>query len=52
MKRALDFEKALLAYLKQNAADVLNKVESTKELDGETEKQLAAAITAFKGTWV
>ncbi|MCX8145383.1 MAG: F0F1 ATP synthase subunit alpha [Azovibrio sp.] len=52
VKRALEFEKALLAYLKQNAADVMNKMETTKELDGETEKQLAAAITAFKGTWV
>ncbi|MCE1187163.1 MAG: F0F1 ATP synthase subunit alpha, partial [Rhodocyclales bacterium] len=52
VKRALEFEKALQAYLKQNAADLMNKMETTKELDGESEKQLAAAITAFKGTWV
>ncbi len=52
VKRALEFEKALQAYLKQNAADLMNKMETTKELDGESEKQLAATITAFKGTWV
>jgi len=52
VKRALEFERSLQAYLKQNAADVVGKIESSKDLDGETEKKLAAAITAFKGTWV
>jgi F-type H+-transporting ATPase subunit alpha len=52
VKRALEFEKSLMSYLRQNAGDLLNKLESTKEMDGESEKQLAAAITAFKGTWV
>jgi len=52
VKRALDFERSLFSYLKQNAADVLDKVESTKKLDKETEQQLSDAITAFKKTWV
>ncbi|MGL5631114.1 MAG: F0F1 ATP synthase subunit alpha, partial [Azovibrio sp.] len=52
VKRALEFERTLLSYLKQNAADLMNKMETTKDLDGESEKQLVAAITAFKGTWV
>lgn len=52
VKRALEFEKSLMAYLRQNAAALLSKMESSKELDGESEKQLAAAISAFKATWV
>jgi F-type H+/Na+-transporting ATPase subunit alpha len=52
VKRALEFERSLMTYIKQNAADTLNKMESTKELDSESEKQLVSAITAFKGTWV
>ncbi|MDR1887966.1 MAG: F0F1 ATP synthase subunit alpha [Zoogloeaceae bacterium] len=52
VRRALDFEKSLLAYLKQNAAHVLEKMETSKDLDKETEEALAAAITAFKATWV
>jgi F-type H+-transporting ATPase subunit alpha len=52
VRRALEFEKSLMAYLKQNAAAVLSKIESTQNLDGETEKELVAAINAFKGAWV
>ncbi|MBW7901868.1 MAG: F0F1 ATP synthase subunit alpha [Rhodocyclaceae bacterium] len=51
VKRALDCEKAMIAYLKANCADLMNKMESTAELDAESEKQLAAGIQAFKGTW-
>jgi F-type H+-transporting ATPase subunit alpha len=29
----------------------MNKMESTKELDAESEKQLAAGIVAFKSSW-
>ncbi|MFC5302092.1 F0F1 ATP synthase subunit alpha [Azospira restricta] len=51
VKRALECEKAMIGYLKANCADLLNKMESTAELDAESEKQLAAGIQAFKGTW-
>jgi F-type H+-transporting ATPase subunit alpha len=51
VKRALAFESGLMGYLKQSHAAVLNKIETSKELDGETEKALAAAIVAFKKTW-
>ena len=31
--------------------DLINKMESTAELDGESEKQLVAGIVAFKSSW-
>jgi F-type H+-transporting ATPase subunit alpha len=52
VKRVLEFEKALIAALKQGHADLLNKMETTKDLDADSAKQLAAAIEAFKGSWV
>jgi len=51
VKRALECEKAMIAWLKANHAAIINKMEESKDLDGETEKQLAAAITAFKSSW-
>ncbi|SMB21752.1 membrane-bound ATP synthase, F1 sector, alpha-subunit [Sterolibacterium denitrificans] len=51
VKRALAFEAGLMGYLKQGHVAVLNKIETSKELDGETEKALAAAIESFKKTW-
>ena len=51
VKRALECEKAMIGYLKTSCADLMNKMESTKELDGESEKQLAAGIAAFKSSW-
>jgi F-type H+-transporting ATPase subunit alpha len=51
VKRALECEKAMISYLKANCADVMNTMESKAELDGETEKALAAGIQAFKGSW-
>ncbi len=51
VKRALAFEAALLAYLKQNQAALLSKIETTKDLDADGEKALTAAIEAFKKTW-
>jgi len=51
VKRALECEKAMIGYLKANCADLMNKMESTAELDAESEKQLAAGIQAFKSTW-
>ena len=52
VKRALECEKAMIGYLKSNSADLMNKMESTADLDGESEKQLAAGIAAFKSSWV
>ncbi len=52
VKRVLDFEKAMIGTLKQANADLMNKMETTKDLDADSAKQLAAAIEAFKGSWV
>jgi F-type H+-transporting ATPase subunit alpha len=51
VRRALGFETALMANLKQTQASLLSKIETTKDLDGEGEKALVAAIDAFKKTW-
>jgi F-type H+-transporting ATPase subunit alpha len=51
VKRALSFESALMVYLKQNHASMLDKLEASKDLDGDGEKALVAAIEAFKKTW-
>jgi F-type H+-transporting ATPase subunit alpha len=48
VKKALSFESALRAYLKDNAKALMDKIESTKDLDAEGEKALAEAIEAFK----
>jgi len=50
-KRALPFEAGLLSFLKQSHAELLNKIESTKDLDAASEKNLEAAIDSFKKTW-
>ena len=52
VKRVLEFEKAMISTLKQANADLMNKMETTKDLDADSAKQLAAAIEAFKGSWV
>ncbi|MBP9218657.1 MAG: F0F1 ATP synthase subunit alpha [Sterolibacterium sp.] len=51
VKRGLAFEAGLMGYLKQSHAAVLDKIETSKDLDGDTEKALAAAIASFKKTW-
>jgi F-type H+-transporting ATPase subunit alpha len=51
VKRALAFEGALLAHLKQAQPALLAKIETSKDLDGESEAALTAAIDAFKKTW-
>ncbi len=52
VKRALECEKAMQAYLKQNAAALMSKLESSKDLDADSEKQLAEALKAFKASWI
>jgi F-type H+-transporting ATPase subunit alpha len=51
VKRVLPFEAALHQYLRQKYADLMNKIEATKDLDAEGEKALDAAIQEFKKTW-
>jgi len=48
VNRALAFESALKGHIKSHHAAILDKIESTKELDSETEKALDAAIQEFK----
>ncbi len=50
VKRALAFEASLQSFLKGKYAAMLEKIQSTGDLDGETEKQLSAAIDDFKAS--
>ncbi len=50
VKRALAFEAALQSFLKSKYAAIMDKIQSTGDLDAETEKQLAAAIDDFKAS--
>jgi len=51
VKRALACETAMHHFVKTRAADLVAKIESTKTLDAEGEKQLAVAIEEFKKSW-
>ncbi|MBL8459968.1 F0F1 ATP synthase subunit alpha [Zoogloea sp.] len=51
VKRALACEAAMHQYVKTKAADLVTKVETTKELDADGAKQLAAVIEEFKKSW-
>ncbi len=48
VKRALAFESALKSYIRNQHGAILEKIEKSKELDADTEKQLSAAIQEFK----
>jgi len=48
VKRALAFESALKSYIRNQHGAILDKIENTKELDAETEKDLTVAIKEFK----
>ena len=50
VKRALAFEASLQSYLKGKYVAMMDKIQSTGDLDGETEKQLSAAIDDFKAS--
>jgi F-type H+-transporting ATPase subunit alpha len=52
VKKALAFESALYASLKSNNKALLDAIEVSKDLSGDNEKALAAAIEAFKSTAV
>jgi F-type H+-transporting ATPase subunit alpha len=48
VKRALAFEAALKSYIRGQHGAILEKIETSKELNAETEKELIAAIQEFK----
>jgi F-type H+-transporting ATPase subunit alpha len=48
VKRALAFEAALRAHVKGKYQDLFDRIESTKDLNADDEKALAAAIEDFK----
>jgi F-type H+-transporting ATPase subunit alpha len=50
VKRVLAFEAALQSFMKGKYAAMMEKIQSTGDLDGETEKQLSAAIDDFKAS--
>ncbi|MDE1990710.1 MAG: F0F1 ATP synthase subunit alpha, partial [Betaproteobacteria bacterium] len=52
VKRALAFESGLRAFLKTKYAAIVDKIATTQDLDGDTEKALDAAIQDFKKTGV
>ncbi|MCL2657893.1 MAG: F0F1 ATP synthase subunit alpha [Betaproteobacteria bacterium] len=49
--RALSCESAMQQYVRTSAAALHAKIESKKDLDADGEKELSAAIEAFKKTW-
>ncbi|GBG02294.1 ATP synthase subunit alpha 1 [Azospira sp. I13] len=52
VKRVLEFEKGLHSYVRQKYADLVTKMETSKDLDADGEKQLVEAIKEFKAAWV
>ncbi|MBT9460444.1 MAG: F0F1 ATP synthase subunit alpha [Rugosibacter sp.] len=50
--RILAFEAAIHQTLHQKHADLMAKIESTKDLDKDAEAQLKAALVEFKKSWV
>jgi F-type H+-transporting ATPase subunit alpha len=51
VKRALEFEAALHQFVASKFAGLIDKIDSSKDLDADGEKQLVAAIEEFKKTW-
>ncbi|TCS70715.1 F-type H+-transporting ATPase subunit alpha [Sulfuritortus calidifontis] len=50
VKRALAFEAALISFMKSKYKSLMDKIEDTKDLDADTEKQMVAAIEDFKAS--
>lgn len=48
INRALAFESALLAFLKSKYSSLMDKIEQAKDIDGEADNNLVAAIEDFK----
>jgi F-type H+-transporting ATPase subunit alpha len=49
--RILPFETELHQYMHHKHAELMNKIETTKDLDKDAEAQLKAAVTEFKKSW-
>ncbi len=49
--RILAFEAALHQYMRQQHAALMDKIEAAKDLDKDSEAEMAAAVAAFKKTW-
>ncbi|MDR1935740.1 MAG: F0F1 ATP synthase subunit alpha [Candidatus Accumulibacter sp.] len=50
VKKALDVERRLHAFIKEQHAALVEKIEASKDLDADTEQALSKAIEAFKAT--
>ena len=50
VKKALDVERHMQAFIKDKYAGLVDRVEATKELDADSEQELSKAIEAFKAT--
>ena len=50
VKKALEVERQMQAYVKQHHAALVDQIEATKALDADAEQQLGQAIEAFKAT--
>jgi len=50
VKRALAFEASLQSFLKGKYADLMNTIETTADMDADSEKALVAAIEDFKAS--
>ena len=50
VKKALEVEKKMHAYVKQYHAALVSKIETSKELDADAEQELTKAIEEFKAT--
>jgi F-type H+-transporting ATPase subunit alpha len=48
VKKGLAFESQLRSHMKNTHPDIMNKIETSKDLDADTEKALSAAIEDFK----
>jgi F-type H+-transporting ATPase subunit alpha len=48
VKRALAFEMAMRSHVKSRHKDLFDRIEKTKDLSGDDEKMLAAALEDFK----
>ena len=50
LNKVLDFEAALLSYMRSEHGDLLNKINETGDYDDETEAQFKSALEKFKST--
>jgi F-type H+-transporting ATPase subunit alpha len=49
--KILAFETALHQYMRQQHAALMDKIETSRDLDKDGEAELAGAVAAFKKTW-